>query len=182
MPRTLPAILAATVVALLLAACNGEEEAGPAATATVANPTSMSSPAAAASAVPSAPAGAAAGAAAAGALGGFCGDWAAVAAQTAKLSAPTAAPADIKASVESTNTYLKALVDKAPTEVKADFQLFAKTWSDVTVILAKSNYDMMKATSDPEFPKVMQAMSDPNTQKASANISAYMSKNCTAGR
>ena len=175
MSRKLGSILAAAVVGLVITACGGDEEATPSASATTANPTSMSSPTAAASA----PAG---GAAIAGALGGFCGDWAAVAAQTSKLAAPAGATTDIKASVESTNAYLKALADKAPADVKADFQLFAKAWSDVTVIMAKSNYDMMKAASDPEFQKVMQAMSDPKLQKASENISLYVSKNCTAGR
>ena len=77
---------------------------------------------------------------------------------------------------------LGTMADKAPTELKGDFQLFAKAWSDVTVIMAKSNYDMMKATSDPDFQKVMQAISDPKLQKASENITLYVSKNCTAGR
>ena len=113
----------------------------------------------------------------------FCGDWAGLAAQTAKVQGqPTGSAAEIKTSFEATNAYMKALADQAPADIKGDFQVYAKFWSDYVSVMAKANYDFSKMATDPELQKAMQAMSDPKLQQATVNIQNWMQKNCVAGR
>ncbi|TAK77337.1 MAG: hypothetical protein EPO16_05570 [Dehalococcoidia bacterium] len=179
MSRTLRSLLAASTVALLLAACGGDKEAAPTSST---GGTDSPAPAGKSTGAPAgAPAGAAAGVAAA-LGGGFCGEWGALAAQSAKLTAPGGTPGSLKESFDATNAYMKALADKAPAEIKGDFQLYAKFWSDYSAVMAKANYDMMKAATDPEMQKALEAMADPKLDKAGANISAWVEKNCAAGR
>lgn len=175
MSRSLGSLLAATTVALLLTACGGDKEATPASSA---NGAASATPAGKSAGAPS---GAAAGVAAA-LGGGFCGEWGALAAQSARLTAPTGPSTNVKESFEVANAYMKALADKAPAEIKGDFQVYAKFWSDYSAVMAKANYDMTKIATDPEMQKAMEAMADPKLDKAGANISAWIEKNCVPGR
>jgi hypothetical protein len=178
MTRNRGFLIASMALALFITACSGEEEPSPSASATAAGNATAT-----AAATMAAPAGAtAAGGAGGAALAGFCGDWGALAAQSAKLTAPSSSPTSMRESVDATNTYLKAISDKAPADVKADFEVFAKFWTDFSTILAKSNYDMTKAATDPDLQKAMQAMGDPKLQQAGVNITNWIQKNCTAGR
>ena len=77
---------------------------------------------------------------------------------------------------------MKALADQAPAEIKGDFQVYAKFWSDYVAVMTKANYDFSKMGTDPELQKAMQAMSDPKLQQATVNIQTWMQKNCVAGR
>ncbi len=179
MPRTRTSLIAVIAFAALIVACSDDPE--PAATAT---PTAAAAASTATSTATTAGAGAAGGAGVGAALAGgrFCGDWATLASQSARLTTPSTSPADIKQSVDTTTTYLKTLGDTAPSEIKADFQVFAKFWSEFATVLAKANYDMMKVATDPEAQKAMQAMAAPELQQAGTNITTWVQKNCTAGR
>jgi hypothetical protein len=174
MSRNVGSMITMIALTLLVVACGGDKKT--AATAAPPSPNTASSPAAATTAATVAAGGNAV------VSNAFCGDWGAVAAQSAKLTAPTGQAASMKDSFDATNAYLKALADKAPADIKGDFQVYAKFWSDYATVMAKANYDMTKAATDPDLQKAMQAMSDPKLQQASINIGTWVQKNCVAGR
>ena len=174
MSRRMVSTIAAMALVLLVSACGGDKK------------TDATAAAGAAKTAATAAGKAATVAAAAGNAGvpnAFCGDWGAVAAQSAKLTAPSpGSTAGMKESFDQTSAYMKALADKAPAEIKGDFEGFTKLWTDYSAVMAKANYDMTKMATDPDLQKAMAAMSDPKLQQASVNISTWVQKNCVAGR
>ena len=157
------------VLTLLLAACGGKKsEVATAPTRTASEPTAAATVRGATTA-PGVPA----------LSSRFCGDWTGMAAQTAKFSGQPSGPAtDLKTSLEATTALMKASADQAPAEIKADFQVYAKFWSDYAAVMAKANYDFSKIATDTEMQKMMQSMSDPKLQQAGLNIQAWVQKNC----
>lgn len=167
--------------ALVSLACSSDQP-----TPTTANATAPASTAAATVAATKSGASGTVGGAAAGALLGakFCSEWTDVSAKTpsgapAAAGAATAQPAaDLKASIEASKASMQALADQAPAEIKPDFQVYAKFWSDYATVMAKANYSYIGAVQDPAFLTLMQGSST-SLQTASAHIQTYMLKNCT---
>lgn len=184
MSRHVPLILI-TLLGLVAAACSGAKATPEATNAarTTASPTVTATAAvatAASGSTANAAQGAAAGAAAAAALNGkFCADWTQGSSKAPPVGgapAPGAVPADFKASVETTAAFMKTLADGAPAEVKPDFQVLSKFWGDYATVMARNNFDFMRAATDPGFQAV--ATGGEGVQKANANIQAWMAKNC----
>jgi len=166
-------LAAVSLMALLLAACSGTKTD---VTGTPTGGAAATTAAGTAQATTTTPAGLAA-------SSKLCSDWAATAAQQAEVSGqPTGSSADTKADFDAMAAYMKALADQAPAEIKGDFQVYAKFWSDYAAVMAKANYDVTRMATDPEMQKAMQAMSDPKLQQATVNIQNWMQKNCVAGR
>ncbi|MFA7249385.1 MAG: hypothetical protein WC273_07080 [Dehalococcoidia bacterium] len=165
------------LLALALAACGSKKAETPAAAKPAASETAAAATARSTTAPAAGPSLAA----------GFCSGWTGVAAQAGKAGAPPAgpsapSPADLKASMEASTAAMKTIADQAPAEIRADFQLYAKAWSDYVAVMSKANYDFMKIATDAELQKGMQAMADPKVQQAVQNIQTWAQKNCTAGR
>ena len=125
-------------------------------------------------------------AAASTAPAGFCVDWFKLSAESARFSAAqNASPAQpdvLRSSVEATTSYLKALAQTAPPDIKTDFTTYAQWWTDFSVEMTRVNYDFTKVASDAALQKAMQATTEPKFSQASANISAWVSKNCNVLR
>ena len=117
---------------------------------------------------------------------GFCVDWFKLSAESARFSAAqNASPAQpevLRSSIEATTSYLKSLAQTAPPDIKTDFTTYAQWWTDFSADMARVNYDFTKVTSDPALQKAMQATTEPKFSQASANISAWVSKNCNVLR
>lgn len=160
-------LVAATT--LILGAFGDSATPAPASTAAAGTPTV----AATARGDSSAPAGGAA----------FCTGWAQAAAQAARASGPPSGVGgvnDMKATLEHASSALNSIAGTAPTEIRADLQLYAKAFGEFNTAMAKVNYDFMKMASDPAAMKAAEAMSDPKFEQAGKNIEAWMTKNCTA--
>ncbi len=178
MPRRMPLILIA-LLSLAVTACSGTGGTPePTAAAKATAPAALtSSPGTSSNAAQ----GAAAGAAAAAALQGkFCADWTQGSAKAPPVAggatAMGASPADLKVGVETTASFMKALADQAPTEIKPDFLVLAQFWTNYAAVMARNNFDFMRAATDPEFQKV--ASGADGLEKANANIQAWMTRNC----
>ncbi len=88
---------------------------------------------------------------------------AAFCAQVAKLMEPptvngATSPAEAKKVYEQYSASINGLADKAPPELKADLEAFAKNWRALAAIMKKANYDPMKAMNDKDFLPLATAM------------------------
>ena len=82
----------------------------------------------------------------------------------------------LKDGMETTTAFMKAMAEGAPTELRPDFQTLAKFWSDYAAVMARNNYDFARVAMDADFQKV--AAGSDGVDKASANIQAWVQKNC----
>ncbi len=114
----------------------------------------------------------------------FCGEWVKASADAAKATSGGigANPNDLKATVEQTNAFFKTAADRAPSEIRADMQVFAQVWTTLASALQKANYDFTKLATDPDAQKTLQSLSDARLMQASKNIEAWAQKHCTPGR
>ena len=116
---------------------------------------------------------------------GFCADWFHLADEAAKLSAgQTGRPAsgEIRASVEATAAYLKALSSSAPPELRSDFNTYAQWWSAFADAMARVDYDFTRIPGDPGLQQAMRQASEPAFTQASTHITSWVQEHCTAGR
>lgn len=117
---------------------------------------------------------------------GFCADWFGLAAESGKFAAAQNASAGrsdaLRASVDATTAYLKALAESAPRDIKADFTTYAQWWTDFSAHMTRVDYDFSKVATDIELQRAMQATTEPEFTRASANISAWVQKNCNVPR
>lgn len=112
----------------------------------------------------------------------FCTGWGtAAAAAPSGPPAGTAAtsPTSLKTSIEAGVAAMNSAAAQAPAEIRSDFQLYAKAFSDYAAVMAKANYDFTRLATDPDLQKSLQALTDPKVQQAAQNIQAWAQKNCT---
>ncbi len=94
--------------------------------------------------------------------------------------------ADGSDDLEQVAEYFDEIASKVPDDIQGDFEVFAQAYSDFAQALADSGIDMSDPSSaDPEdlaaLQAVMEAFSAPEVEEASANISAWVEENCSAG-
>jgi hypothetical protein len=107
----------------------------------------------------------------------LCEEWATVGEQITALTSTPTDPSH-KARFDATGASMRAIVARAPTQLRGDFEAYAKFWADYTAAIAKANYDTLKAATDPEFHRALDSISDEKLQRASSNITAWMQRNC----
>ncbi len=174
-------IAAGLGAALLLAACGGGKAT---ATPTAAPTTAATAAAATATAAASGTAaGGGSSGAGASAAAGFCGDWGkmvvnAAAATGLGSASASGTPTDMKTSIEQTTAFVQALSNNAPSEIKADFQVYAQFWTQFASAMAKANYDFTKVATDPTVQAAFQALNDPKFEQATQHIDAWVTQNC----
>jgi Flp pilus assembly protein TadD len=87
---------------------------------------------------------------------------------------------DVKAYAD----YLNALADKAPADIRPDFKVIADAYTKILGALGNTNLNS-GSPPDPatlaKLVKVGQSLNQPALAKASANIGAWLQKNCVHG-
>jgi hypothetical protein len=82
--------------------------------------------------------------------------------------------------MEALDRNLKTFVSQAPAEIRPDFEVLAKFWSDYAAIMARANYDFLQLAQDPEFQRLATAASaDASLQQATTNIQNWVQRNCS---
>jgi hypothetical protein len=165
-------------LALLVAACGGGKSSATA-TATTAPTATPAATTPVPSAVATAGGGSTSGAATA-ALSAFCGDWSKMLAEAATVtgSVTSGTSTSLKDDFTQTGTFIQALSDHAPAEIKPDFEVYAKFWQDFSAAMAKADYDVTKIVTDPSLLQAFQSLNDPSVQQATQHIDAWIQKNC----
>jgi hypothetical protein len=107
----------------------------------------------------------------------FCANGSKLADQIDNTSAGAAAT-DTKKSFDALTALFAELTKTAPKDIKADFETMSAGYAAFGKTLAKYNYDYSKLAADPTALASLQALSDPKFEQASANIEAWVQKNC----
>ena len=87
-------------------------------------------------------------------------------------------PADMKLQYEALISLFAELTKVAPAAIKADFAVVTEGFTKFAATLAKYNYDFTKIIGDPDAMKSLEQLTSGQFAQASANIEAWVSKNC----
>ncbi len=113
---------------------------------------------------------------------GFCADWSRLATESSKFnSAHSSTPAkrtELKASVDTTTTMLRALSETAPTDIRPAIATYAQWWEGFSTALARVGYDFTRVSSDAELQQAVQATTSHRLTEASARIGKWVEQNC----
>lgn len=90
------------------------------------------------------------------------------------------------ADLEKASEYFNTVAGKLPTEIRADFLVFAKAYSDFAKAVVDAKIDVKNpASMNPEtmakLQKLSQAFQDAKVQRASEHVQAYINANCKGG-
>jgi hypothetical protein len=184
MPRmtsmVLGAGLALTLVASIACGSKKTEETPKASTTTVAATATAKAAAATAAATAAAKAGGGAGLPAGSVAAAICSNWKTVAAAGPGMGMPSGAPTGAMPTMPNlagSEAMMKQMVDNAPNELKADFAVFAKYFTEYSAAMTRANGDFMKLAQDPAFVKMMESGTT-EVEAAAKNIETWTTKNC----
>jgi len=90
----------------------------------------------------------------------------------------TSDPAALKTAFEAMQRLAADLEDNPPAEIADDVRIGGQIIDKTVELLAKFDYDIMKAAGAPEFAELDKQMSDPTAQAASDRLERWAEEKC----
>lgn len=90
----------------------------------------------------------------------------------------TSDPTALKQAFEAMQKLAAGLEDNPPSEIADDVRIGGEIIEQTVTLLAKFDYDIMKAAGAPEFAELDKRMSDPKAQAASDRLERWAEEKC----